>query len=47
MEEGAERLDPEAVDNYIEIVFWTEQDIYKYELTVVVIACARLDQEQA
>lgn len=45
MEAGAERPDPEAVDNYIEIVFWTQQGIYKYKLAVGVIACARLDQK--
>ena len=47
MEAGAERLEPEAVDNYIEIVFWTQQGIYKYKLAEVVIACPRLDQKQA
>lgn len=45
MKAGTESPDPEAVDNYIEIVFWTQQGIYKYELTVVVVACARLDQK--
>lgn len=47
MEAGAERPDPGIVDNYIKIVFWAQQGIYKYELTVAVIACAGLDQEQA